>query len=53
MTLLIAVMSLLCCLMWRTVSKWRSDADNMPRIDPETRQGIVTDVCIKRKSGIM
>ncbi|MGB3998036.1 MAG: type I-C CRISPR-associated protein Cas7/Csd2 [Bacilli bacterium] len=25
------------------------DADNMPRIDPETGQGIVTDVCIKRK----
>lgn len=25
------------------------DAGNMPRIDPETGQGIVTDVCIKRK----
>lgn len=25
------------------------DADNMPRIDPETGYGIVTDVCIKRK----
>ena len=25
------------------------DADNMPRIDPETGHGIVTDVCIKRK----
>ena len=25
------------------------DADNMPRIDPETSIGIVTDVCIKRK----
>lgn len=25
------------------------DAGNMPRIDPETRQGIVTDVCLKRK----
>jgi len=25
------------------------DADNMPRIDPETGQGIVTDVCLKRK----
>lgn len=25
------------------------DAGNMPRIDPETAQGIVTDVCIKRK----
>jgi CRISPR-associated protein Csd2 len=25
------------------------DAGNMPRIDPETGKGIVTDVCIKRK----
>lgn len=25
------------------------DADNMPRIDPETGHGIVTDVCLKRK----
>jgi CRISPR-associated protein Csd2 len=25
------------------------DAGNMPRIDPETANGIVTDVCIKRK----
>ena len=25
------------------------DADNMPRIDPDTNIGIVTDVCIKRK----
>ena len=25
------------------------DADNMPRIDPETGYGIVTDVCLKRK----
>lgn len=25
------------------------DAGNMPRIDPETNHGIVTDVCIKRK----
>jgi CRISPR-associated protein Csd2 len=25
------------------------DADNMPRIDPETMQGLVTDVCLKRK----
>lgn len=25
------------------------DADNMPRIDPETGFGIVTDVCLKRK----
>lgn len=25
------------------------DAGNMPRIDPETNQGLVSDVCIKRK----
>ena len=25
------------------------DAGNMPRIDPETGHGIVTDVCLKRK----
>jgi len=25
------------------------DAGNLPRMDPQTRQGIVTDVCIKRK----
>ena len=25
------------------------DAGNMPRIDPETSYGIVTDVCLKRK----
>ena len=25
------------------------DAGNMPRVDPETSHGIVTDVCIKRK----
>ncbi len=25
------------------------DAGNMPRIDPETAQGLVTDVCLKRK----
>lgn len=25
------------------------DADNRPRIDPETLQGLVSDVCIKRK----
>jgi len=25
------------------------DAGNMPRIDPETNFGIVTDVCLKRK----
>src|SRR4030067_3314012 len=25
------------------------DAGNMPRIDPETGYGIVTDVCLKRK----
>ena len=25
------------------------DAGNMPRVDPETGHGLVTDVCIKRK----
>ena len=25
------------------------DAGNMPRIDPESGYGIVTDVCLKRK----
>src|SRR4051794_25344716 len=25
------------------------DAGNQPRIDPETGQGLVTDVCLKRK----
>jgi hypothetical protein len=25
------------------------DAGNLPRVDPETMQGIVTDVCLKRK----
>lgn len=25
------------------------DAGNLPRVDPETMQGVVTDVCIKRK----
>ena len=25
------------------------DAGNMPRVDPETGYGIVTDVCLKRK----
>lgn len=25
------------------------DAANMPRVDPETNQGIVTDVCLKKK----
>ena len=25
------------------------DADNMPRTDPETSQGLVSDVCLKRK----
>jgi hypothetical protein len=25
------------------------DADNQPRVDPETGNGLVTDVCIKRK----
>src|SRR3954464_9792326 len=26
------------------------DAGNMPRLDPETNQGLVTDVCLKRKA---
>src|SRR4029079_11711517 len=25
------------------------DAGNLPRLDPETSQGLVTDVCLKRK----
>src|ERR1700752_3644808 len=25
------------------------DAGNLPRVDPETMQGMVTDVCLKRK----
>ena len=25
------------------------DSGNMPRVDPETNQGIVTDVCLKKK----
>ena len=25
------------------------DAGNMPRVDPETGYGLVTDVCLKRK----
>src|ERR1035437_8697105 len=25
------------------------DAGNMPRVDPDTNQGLVTDVCLKRK----
>jgi CRISPR-associated protein Csd2 len=25
------------------------DAGNMPRLDPETNQGLVTDMCLKRK----
>ena len=25
------------------------DAGNMPRVDPETMHGLVTDVCLKRK----
>lgn len=28
------------------------DAGNMPRIDPESGYGIVTDVCLKEKSGL-
>ena len=26
------------------------DAGNMPRLDPETNHGLVTDVCLKRKN---
>ena len=25
------------------------DAGNLPRVDPETGHGLVTDVCLKRK----
>jgi len=25
------------------------DAGNLPRVDPETNHGVVTDVCLKRK----
>ena len=25
------------------------DAGNLPRLDPETNQGLVSDVCLKRK----
>ena len=25
------------------------DAGNLPRLDPETNHGLVTDVCLKRK----
>ena len=25
------------------------DSDNSPRVDPETFQGLVSDVCLKRK----
>ena len=25
------------------------DAGNLPRLDPETNKGLVTDVCLKRK----
>ena len=25
------------------------DAGNQPRIDPETRQGLISDACLKRK----
>ena len=28
------------------------DAGNMPRIDPETGYGLVTDVCLKRKANL-
>ena len=29
------------------------DAGNMPRVDPESGYGLVTDVCLKRKIRIM
>lgn len=29
------------------------DAGNLPRIDPETGMGLVTDVCLKEKFAIM
>lgn len=29
------------------------DAGNMPRIDPETSAGLVTDVCLKRKTATL
>lgn len=29
------------------------DAGNMPRLDPESSKGLVTDVCLKRKSVIL
>ncbi len=28
------------------------DAGNLPRLDPETNHGLVTDVCLKRKFAI-
>ena len=36
--------------MWKTViPNGDPDAGNMPRVDPETGYGLVTDVCLKRK----
>ena len=35
--------------MWSGNPNGDPDAGNMPRIDPETGHGIVTDVCLKRK----
>ena len=36
--------------MWKTATpNGDPDSGNMPRIDPETGHGIVTDVCLKRK----
>ena len=38
------------CSMWKTATLTAiPDAGNMPRIDPETGCGLVTDVCLKRK----
>lgn len=36
--------------MWKTATPTVTpDAGNMPRVDPETGNGIITDVCLKRK----
>ena len=43
-------MNLSSCSTWRTaIPTGDPDAGNMPRVDPETGLGIVTDVCLKRK----
>ena len=45
-------MNLWCFLKWRRKPE-RDPMRNMPRIDPETGHGIVTDVCLNVKSVIM